>query len=577
MNILEELQNDIRNVLDLVTDISDLKSKVYVEAPKDKLNGDLSSNIAMVIAAREGKNPREVALKFKEVLNKVSYIAHIEVAGAGFINFTIKAEKWQETLQKILADVPSFSSFIVDKPKKINIEFVSANPTGPLHIGHARCAVYGDALARLLSECGHEVTKEYYINDAGVQIENLVQTVMLRYKEAVNGQKIEIPHGLYPGEYLIPIAELLKASHGDSLLSLDESDAFQIVREKTLNSIMESIVKDLEYLGINYDLFVSENGLHKKGLVENIVGSLTNQCLIYPGVLPAPKGKEVPEWTEKEQLLFRSTDFGDEQDRVVQKSDGSWTYFASDLAYAKDKIDRKFDTLVYVLGADHGGYVSRIKGTVEAIGLGKVTCEVKICQLVNFIEDGRPLRMSKRAGKFTTVREVIEEVGSDIIRFIMLTRKNDAVLDFDLIRVKEQSKENPVFYVQYAHVRTISILSNALENLPEAYRIFRAGDVDYSLLSSEEEIGLIKALALWTRALELSCNYFEPHRVVFFLINLASKFHSVWNLGKENNDYRFVVPSDLNLTAARIALVTAVGKIIERGLKIIGIEPLRNM
>lgn len=577
MNIFKQLKTDVINVgTQLGYGEGDLNI-ASIEIPKDNLNGDLSTNIAMILAAKLGKNPREIALKFYEGLSNLPYVAAVEVAGPGFINFTIKADKWHQCIKSILLQSNDYKVLDIGKGKKVNVEYVSANPTGPMHIGHARGAVYGDALAGLLKVAGFDVTKEFYVNDAGSQIDTLIASVFLRYKEAVTGEAIEIPKGYYPGEYLIAVGQKLKSNYGDKLMHGLEPDVQKILKEVTIEEMLNLIKRDLNDLGVEHDLFFSEQTLHDRGKIEAALEKLKSLDMVYRGVVPAPKGKVPEDWEEKEQLLFKSTVFGDEQDRPVQKSDGSWTYLAADLAYAQDKIDRGFDHLLFVLGADHSGYVKRIEATVKVLGQEKVGVDVKICQLVNFMENGVPVKMSKRSGTFTTVRDVLEEVDPDIIRFIMLTRKNDVTLDFDLEKVKEQSKDNPVFYVQYAHVRILSILANCAENCKEAYDKFTSGDYNLSLLSSEEEIELIKLLSSWPKVIESAARSFEPHRVAFYLINIASKFHALWNLGKENNDYRFVTPNNIELTASRQALVASIKEIMCRAFEVIGVEPLSKM
>ena len=576
MNIFNQLKQDIIAASRQLYNNQEIANNATIETPKDSFNGDLSSNIAMIIAAKESISPREVALKFKEALIALPYIASIEIAGPGFINFTIKADTWQIAIKDILQHEEKFFEIDIDKSRNINIEYVSANPTGPMHIGHARGAVYGDVLARILQKVGYSVTKEYYVNDAGSQINDLVSTVLLRYREAL-GEKITIPAGLYPGEYLIPLGQILAKEYGNKLLMMDEAERFKIVKNFAVEKMLDLNRKDLADLGIKYDIFFSEQSLHDKGEIEETVKLLTGMGLIYEGTLPAPKGKVHEEWDNRVQKLFKSTDYGDSQDRPIEKADGSWSYFASDLAYAKDKIDRGASHLIYVLGADHSGYVKRIEAIVKALGKEQIKVDVKICQLVNFVENGVPVKMSKRLGNFASVQDVNHEVGKDIIRFMMLTRQNDKPLDFDLVKVKEQSRENPIFYVQYAHVRTISILSKAMELMPESYNDFEEGKYDLSLLSSEEEIEIIKLLAAWTRTLEASAKYFEPHRIAFYLINLASKFHSMWNFGKENSDYRFVIESNKELTLARLALASAIQKVIASGLEVIGVEPMESM
>lgn len=576
MNIFNKLKHDIITASTQLYNNSEIANHASIETPKDNFNGDLSSNIAMIIAAKENVPPREVALKFKEILNELPYIASIEIAGPGFINFTIKADSWHTAIKDILQNESKFFEIDVDKNKNINIEYVSANPTGPMHIGHARGAVYGDVLANILKKVGYPVTKEYYINDAGLQINDLVSTVILRYREAL-GEKITITEGLYPGEYLIPVGQALAKKYGDKLLNMDELERFKIVKNFAIQKMLDLNKEDLKELGVKHDVFFSEQTLHDNGKIEKTVKLLTDMGLIYEGSVPAPKGKVHAEWENRTQELFKSTKYGDDQDRPIRKADGSWTYFASDLAYAKDKIDRRANHLIYVLGADHSGYVKRIEAIVKALGKEQVKIDVKICQLVNFVENGVPVKMSKRLGTFASVQDVNHEVGKDIIRFMMLTRENNKTLDFDLIKVKEQSKENPIFYVQYAHVRTLSILSKAMETIPQSYNSFEAGTYDLSLLSSEEEIEIIKLLASWTKTLETAAKYFEPHRVAFYLINLASKFHALWNFGKENNDYRFIIENNVELTTARLALAKAIQKIIASGLEVIGVEPMERM
>ncbi|WP_341792276.1 arginine--tRNA ligase [Rickettsia endosymbiont of Gonocerus acuteangulatus] len=576
MNIFNKLKHDIITASTQLYNNSKIANNASIETPKDNFNGDLSSNIAMIIAAKENIPPREVALKFKEILNELPYIASIEIAGPGFINFTIKADSWHTAIKDILQNESKFFEIDIDKNKNVNIEYVSANPTGPMHIGHARGAIYGDVLANILKKVGYPVTKEYYVNDAGSQINDLVSTVILRYREAL-GEKITIPEGLYPGEYLIPVGQALAKEYGDKLLSMDDPERFRIVKNFAIQKMLDLNKEDLKELGIKHDIFFSEQALHDNGEIEKTVKLLTDMGLIYEGSVPAPKGKVHDEWENRTQELFKSTKYGDDQDRPIRKADGSWTYFASDLAYAKDKIDRGANHLIYVLGADHSGYVKRIEAIVKALGKEQVKVDVKICQLVNFVENGVPVKMSKRLGAFASVQDVNHEVGKDIIRFMMLTRENNKTLDFDLIKVKEQSKKNPIFYVQYAHVRTLSILSKAMETIPQSYNSFEAGTYDLSLLSSEEEIEIIKLLASWTKTLETAAKYFEPHRVAFYLINLASKFHALWNFGKENNDYRFIIENNVELTTARLALAKAIQKIIASGLEVIGVEPMERM
>jgi arginyl-tRNA synthetase len=577
MSIFNILRQDVlRAVSKLVESTEDLAS-IVIEMPKDSLNGDLATNAAMVLSAKLKRSPRSIAMELKDELQELHYVAHIEIAGPGFMNFTIHANMWQKSLSDILIQSHGYGSSNIGSGQKINIEYVSANPTGPMHIGHARGAVYGDALARLLIKCGYDVTKEYYINDAGSQITTLAETVFLRYNEHCTGVKADIPDGLYPGEYLNPLGEALALKYGDKLLSMSAEEYLPIIKPFAVSEMMSLIKHDLLDLGISHDVFTSEQKLHDSGIVDNAVARLQDLGLLYEGVLPPPKGKPQENHVARSQLLFKSTAFGDDQDRALQKTDGTWTYLAGDIAYAADKISRGFTSVILVLGSDHGGYVKRVNAVVNALSHGKVISDVKICQMVNYIENGDPVKMSKRAGSFTTVRDVIHEVGKDIVRFMMLTRKNDAVLDFDLAKVKEQSKDNPVFYVQYAYVRSKSILSNAKEKAPESVEMFLNNNLDLTLLSSEEEINFIKLLAAWPRIVESAATHFEPHRIALYLQSVASIFHSLWNLGKENNNYRFVVENNKDLTAARLALVAAMGYVIHAGFDIIGIEALEKM
>jgi arginyl-tRNA synthetase len=577
MNIFKELRVDLKKIGSQICKDEDIWSQANLEAPKDPLNGDISTNIAMIIASKNGGNPREIALKFSELFSKIPYIAHIEVAGPGFINFTIKAEKWHGCIHSMLKNDIDFWEVNVGNGETVNIEYVSANPTGPMHIGHARGAVYGDVLANILSKCGFKVTKEYYINDAGSQIDTLVDSVILRYKEALTGDAVKIPEGLYPGDYLKPVGEKLLKNYQDKLLAMDEAEMRQIVKKIAIDEMMLLIKSDLAELGVYHDVFFSEQSLHLSGKIEQVIKELEQKNLIYTGILPPPKGKIDEHWKEKEQMLFKSSDYDDDQDRPVQKGDGSWSYLAADFAYAKDKIDRGFDSLIYILGADHSGYVKRIKAVINALSNGKVKSDIRTSQLVNFVKDGEPIKMSKRSGNFMTVRDVTNDVSKDIIRFIMLTRRNDMTLDFDFIKVKEQSKDNPVFYVQYAHVRTKSILAKAQEIIPVAYNKFIARDFDLSLLASEEEIQLIKLLAAWPKILTSSAKHCEPQRIAYYLIDVASRFHSIWNLGKENSDYRFNIEKDIELTSARLAMVESIRKIIAGGFQVIGVTPMDKM
>jgi len=550
---------------------------IAIEVPKDPSHGDLSTNAAMILASHLKANPRQIAATLSEKFAEVLGIAEVSVAGPGFINFTFNKNIWHKVLSGILVVKENYGKSEIGQRRKVNIEYVSANPTGPMHIGHARGAVYGDALARVMDYCGFEVVKEYYINDAGNQVNVLAETAYLRYKQAVTDKEIIIPEGYYPGEYLIPVGQKLADIYGDSLLTKNKEEYLPLVKKVTLEMMLEQIKADLAKLNIFHDVFFSENSLHTENMVKPALEKLKSAGLIYEGKMPAPKGIKDDEWQERDQLLFKSTDFGDDLDRPLQKSDGTWTYFASDIAYAASKIARGFLQNIVVLGADHGGYVKRLQAVYESLSEGKASVEVKLCQLVNFIENGQPVKMSKRAGSFTTVRDVIDEVGNDILRFVMLTRKNDMILDFDLDLVKEQSKDNPVFYVQYGQVRANSVLNNCLEHFPEAFEIFKDKKYDINLLSTNIELNLIKQLALWPKLLEGVAQTGEVHRIPYYLQSIASYFHSFWNQGKEQEDLRFVVYGNKELTAARMALVEATKDVIRCGLKLIGVSPVEKM
>lgn len=571
MNIFRALKSEIINVARSITSDEFLLNNIVLEIPRDHMKGDLATNVALVLTPSK-QNPKELAAQIKSQLITLPYIAHIEVAGQGFINFTIKTEEWQNTILTILKEKENYGQSDIGKNKRINIDYVSANPTGPMHIGHARGAVFGDAMARLLTKCGFDVTKEFYINDYGSQVDILAQTLYLRYKEAITNQKIEIGANLYQGEYLIPVGKKLLEAYGPNL----EQNSKEI-KIFAVEAMMALIKEDLQELGVKHDVFFSETTLHENNKIESAINILQTKGFVYKGMLPPPKGKVHDNWESKEQLLFKSTLFGDNQDRPLTKADGSWSYFAAEIAYTQEKILKNYQILVLVLGADHSGYVKRLEAVIKSLSDNKVQAEVKICQLVNYFKNNTLLKMSKRAGSFATVKDVLNEVGRDVIRFMMLTRKNDVVLDFDLEQAKEASKDNPIFYVQYAYVRCNSVINNAKSILPEAYNNYIEGKIDISHLNNEEEIQLMKKLSSWPRVLEGAAIYFEPHRVAFYLQELASQLHSLWNLGKEKNDYKFIVENNAELTAAKLALCDAVKYVIRAGLDVIGIDPLEKM
>lgn len=554
-------------------------SAVTAEPPRDTSHGDIATNAAMVIAKKAGKKPRDLAEEIAKKLNEIDCVENVEIAGPGFINIRLKNEIWLNALLDILSEGKNYGNSNLGKNEKINVEYVSANPTGPMHIGHARGAVYGDALALLLQKSGYDVTKEYYINDAGSQIDVLARSAFLRYKEALGEDIGEIPQGLYPGDYLKPVGKALAEKFGNDFLNKEESDWLPIIRQFAVLQMMEMIRNDLKDLGIEHDVFSSEKDIQERGDIEKSLDFMQEKGLLYQGVLEPPKGKKPDNWSMREQTLFKATDYGDDVDRALKKSDGTYTYFASDIAYHKDKIDRGFNNIILILGADHGGYVKRMKAAVSALSDKSAAIDMKIAQLVNFLDDGKPVKMSKRAGTFTTVKDVIDEVGKDIIRFIMLTRKNDAVLDFDLKAVKEKSKDNPIFYVQYANARANSVLRNAQNECPKACEILK-NDIDLNALShikSKDEIDLIKFMASWPRFVESATATHEPHRIAFYLQELAAGFHSLWNKGKDDAVMRFIIAENPELTAARLAMLKSVTNIIASGLAIFNIEPVKEM
>lgn len=583
MNIFRQLQEKIIEILQQLVQEGALPEglsfdAVTAEPPRESSHGDVATNAAMVLAKKAGKNPRQLAEVIAKKLEELDEVALVEIAGPGFINMRLKSDIWYQVLAAIRQAGTGYGNSEIGKGVKVNVEYVSANPTGPMHIGHARGAVYGDALALLLLKAGFDVTKEYYINDAGSQIITLARSAYLRYREAMGQDIGAIPPGLYPGEYLKVVGESLAQEYEGELLSMEEEEWLDIVRPFAVETMLALIKKDLGDLGIVHDVFVSEYKLQKEGKIQQALKLLEDKGLLYRGVLEPPKGKAPEDWEPREQTLFKATEFGDDVDRPLQKSDGSYTYFAADIAYHLDKIQRGYKRLVLVLGADHGGYVKRLRAAVQALSGGTVELDAKISQLVNFLEDGVPMKMSKRKGTFTTVRDVIEEVGKEVIRFIMLTRKNDAVLDFDLKLVKEQSKDNPVFYVQYAHARAKSVLRNALAEVPEAVEL--SGKADLKILKrldTPEELELIRFMAAWPRYVEAAALANEPHRIAFYLQELAALFHALWNKGKDNAILRFIVREDVELTAARLAMLDAMTDVIASGLFVFAIEPLREM
>ncbi len=551
-------------------------SKVTCEPPRDITHGDISTNAAMVLSKQAGQNPRQIAESLVAKLQSHGEIETAEVAGPGFINLKIDQGFWIERLKDILKAGTSYGDSAQGKGVKVNVEYVSTNPTGPIHVGHCRGAVFGDALSLLLQKAGYDVTKEYYVNDAGAQIDKLAGSVYQRYLEALGHEIGEIEG--YPGDYLIPVGEAIAKQDGDKWVSLDESQWLPHFREVAVESMMDLVRADLELLGVSQDVFTSGRSIIAKGEVEEALSVLEDQGLLYKGILEPPKGKQVDDWEPREQLLFKSTEFGDDVDRAVKKSDGTWTYFTPDIAYHYDKFKRGATVLIDVLGADHSGYVKRISSAVQAVSRGKAEVDVKICQLVKFMDNGEALKMSKRAGTFISVKEVVEKVGKDVLRFIMLTRKNDAPLDFDLSKVVEKSKDNPVFYLQYAHARIHSVKRQLLKTHPDFDLSDKAlSQADWSHLDTSQEVQLIKTLSNWPRQVEIAALAHEPHRLAFYLYDLASEFHALWNMGKENTTLRFIHEDNLEKTRAKLALIQAVAYVIASGLNVFGVDAVEEM
>ena len=547
---------------------------VAVEPPRDQGHGDMATNAAMVLAKPSGMAPRAIADALAARLMADPRVAGADVAGPGFLNLRLEPGAWQGLVREVLVQGTGYGRSNLGGGRKVNVEFVSANPTGPMHVAHARGAVVGDALASLLDFAGYVVTREYYINDGGGQVDVLARSAFERYREA-NGLSPEIAEGLYPGDYLIPVGEALKAMHGDSLLDKPEGEWLAEVRVFATDMMMTMIRHDLAALGVKMDVYSSEKALYGTGQIEAAIERLRALDLIYQGTLEPPKGKTPEDWEAREQTLFRSTLFGDDQDRPVQKSDGSWTYFAPDIAYHYNKVQRGFDGLINVFGADHSGYVKRLKAVVSALSENRVTLDIKLIQLVKLLKGGQIVKMSKRAGTFVTLLDLIDEVGPDVVRFVMLTRKNDVALDFDFDKVTEQSKDNPVFYVQYANARVNSILRKARDAGVDVSDVSLSA-AHLSHLGHEAELDVIRKLGEWPRMVEIAAKGHEPHRVAFYLYELASEFHGLWNRGNDDDSLRFLQP-DTTISAAKIALVRAVGVVICAGLGILGVTPVEEM
>jgi len=547
---------------------------VAVEPPRDAGHGEMATNAAMVLAKPAGMQPRAIADALALRLMADPRVAGADVAGPGFLNLRLKPVAWQGLLRDVLVQGAGYGRSSLGAGRRVNVEFVSANPTGPMHVAHARGAVVGDALAALLDFAGYAVTREYYINDGGGQVDVLARSAYERYREA-NGLSPEIAEGLYPGDYLIPVGEALKEMHGDRLLDRPESEWLAEVRVFATDMMMTMIRHDLAALGVTMDVYSSEKALYGTGQIEAAIERLRGLGLIYTGTLEPPKGKAPEDWEPREQTLFRSTAFGDDQDRPVQKSDGSWTYFAPDIAYHFNKVQRGFDELINIFGADHSGYVKRLRAVVSALSENRVSLDIKLIQLVRLLKGGQIVKMSKRAGTFVTLRDLIEEVGPDVVRFVMLTRKNDVALDFDFDKVTEQSKDNPVFYVQYANARVNSILRKARDaGLDVSDASLSAAQLAH--LGHEAELAVIRKLGEWPRLVEIAAKGHEPHRVAFYLYELASDFHGLWNKGNDDDSLRFI-QGDTAKSLAKIALARAVGVVICAGLGILGVTPVEEM
>ncbi|PWG18220.1 arginine--tRNA ligase [Salibaculum griseiflavum] len=576
MNLFADIRSLVIDCLDVLAAEGQLPggldyANVTVEPPRDPAHGDMATNAAMVLAKPAGLKPRDIAEALATKLAGDDRIASADVAGPGFLNMRLAATVWHGVVKAALTD-PDYGRSAMGQGQKINVEYVSANPTGPLHVGHTRGAVFGDALASLLDYAGYDVTREYYINDGGAQVDVLARSVYLRYLEA-HGQEVAFEDGTYPGDYLIEVGEALKAKVGDAFVDKGEQDWLDEVRDFATERMMQMIREDLAALGVSMDVFYSEKSLYGTGRIEAAIEDLRGKGLIYKGTLEPPKGKLPEDWEPREQTLFKSTEYGDDVDRPIMKSDGSWTYFAPDIAYHFDKVSRGFDALIDVFGADHGGYVKRMKAAVAALSDNAVPLDIKLTQLVKLYKNGEPFKMSKRAGTFVTLRDVVDAVGKDVTRFHMLTRKNDAPLDFDFDKVTEQSKDNPVFYVQYAHARVHSVLRKADVDVSDA----TLAGADLSGLTHPAELALAAKLAEWPRLVEIAARTHEPHRVAFYLYDLASELHALWNRGNDDTSLRFIQEGDSEATQAKIALIRAVSVVISHGLGILGVTPAEEM
>ncbi len=581
MNLFEQLRQDVLQAIakrqaagDLPADLA--TERVTAEPPRDESHGDAATNAAMLLAKPARMPPMAIAEMLAEDLGASSLVADVEIAKPGFVNLRLHDDVWREQLLAVLGSNGDYGRADLGKGEPVNVEYCSANPTGPLHVGHGRGTVFGDALANLLAIMGFAVTREYYINDGGLQIDHLARSVHYRYLQVLGEAPADPPEGMYPGDYLIPLAEEIAARDKERWLHAAEADWMPVFRSRATAAMMATIKGDLEALGVRHDVFTSEVALVAEGKVDDAFRLLEDMGLVYEGTLPPPKGKPVEDWEPVPLLLFKATEFGDDIDRPLRSSNGELTYFAKDLACHFDKYRRGAKTMIDVFGADHGGYVKRMQAAVKAMSRGDAVLDVRLCQLVNLLDGGQPIRMSKRAGRIVTLRDVVDEVGRDVVRFIMLTRRNDAPLDFDLAEVTEKSRDNPVFYVQYAHARIRSVQRNGdemgLSSDPGALM-----DADLGLLKDPAELALIRQLAHYPRILAAAALQHEPHRIAFYLGELAASFHALWNQGKEQADLRFLMPDAIPTSQARLALIGAVRLVIASGLDIIGVEPVEEM
>ena len=583
MNIFADFAERVNSIVkgfDLAADAPELDlRRVTVEPPRDAAHGDLATNAAMVLAKQLKMKPRDLAEKIAEGLRADSEVDAVDVAGPGFINIRVNKVLWERVLGDVVAKGDRFGASHRGDGLKVNVEYVSANPTGPMHVGHTRGAVVGDALASLLQFAGYDVTREYVINDAGSQIDTLANSAFLRYREARGEDIGKLPEGYYPGEYLIPVGKALAEEYGTRLKEMDQSERHALLKGYAVDKMMDMIRADLSALNVKHDVFFSEKTMHGQGkAIDLTLNELRQRDLVYNGTLPPPKGEVPDDWEDREQTLFRSSNYGDDSDRALVKSDGSYTYFAADVAYMRDKIERGFKEIIFVLGADHGGYVKRLEAIGNAISGGDVDVIVRLCQMVKLFKGGAEFKMSKRSGNFITLRDVVDEVGVDAVRFMMLYRKNDAQLDFDFDKVKEQSKDNPVFYVQYGHARCQSVLRKAENELDWfSNSLAELQSADFAQLEDEGEVALIAKMAQWPRIVEGASENHEPHRIAFYLYELASALHAQHTQGREKPQLRFINDKTPELTKARLALVYAVSQVIASGLNVLGVTAPNEM